>query len=119
MTLRRIIVETGMGVDLHGGDATKAAKRAVEDALRRSSLSLFGSLKLDPKAMRVTIRLGLPDPAAVDRAAIAALAPYGAVEVIAEAGGLAAAPLGDAIVCVAAIAVDAEIPDGRWRLGGG
>ena len=34
----RCITEMGMGVDLHGRDATKAAKRAVSDAIRHSSL---------------------------------------------------------------------------------
>ena len=28
----------GMGVDVHGRDATKAARRAVSDAIRHSSL---------------------------------------------------------------------------------
>ncbi len=123
MSLRRIIIETGMGADLHGGDPTKAAKRAVEDALRHSSLSLFGALKLNPKTMRVTIRLGVPNPGAVDRGAVAALAPYGTVEVIAEEGGVSAAGLGapdgsDAILCAAAITVEVDIPDGKWRLAG-
>jgi uncharacterized protein (TIGR02058 family) len=31
----------GMGVDVHGRDATKAAKRAVSDAIRHSSLGFF------------------------------------------------------------------------------
>ena len=34
----RCITEMGMGVDVHGRDATKAAKRAVSDAIRHSSL---------------------------------------------------------------------------------
>jgi uncharacterized protein (TIGR02058 family) len=31
----------GMGVDVHGCDATKAARRAVSDAIRHSSLGFF------------------------------------------------------------------------------
>ena len=31
----------GMGVDVHGWDYTKAARRAVSDALRHSSLNFF------------------------------------------------------------------------------
>ena len=46
MTMKRIITELGAGADLHGRDMTKAAKRAVEDAMRHSSLSLFKSLGL-------------------------------------------------------------------------
>ncbi len=37
----RCITEMGMGVDVHGKDSTKAARRAVSDALRHSSLSFF------------------------------------------------------------------------------
>ncbi|QIE55322.1 hypothetical protein G5B40_07545 [Pikeienuella piscinae] len=121
MTERRIILELGSGADLHGGDQTKAARRAVEDALRRSSLSLFRSLSLDPGAMRIEITIGAPDPESVDCAAIAAIPPYGAVEVNVVKGGVAAAGLGpsggsDAVIAAAAIAVHVEIPDGRWRL---
>ena len=41
MSLVRWITEMGMGVDVHGGDYTKAARRAVSDALRHSSLNFF------------------------------------------------------------------------------
>ena len=37
----RCITEMGMGVDVHGKDATKAARRAVSDAIRHSSLGFF------------------------------------------------------------------------------
>ena len=33
MALKRVILEMGMGNDLHGSDYTKAALRAVQDAL--------------------------------------------------------------------------------------
>ena len=36
--LKRYIVEFGMGADLHGGDVTKAAVKAVKDATSRSCL---------------------------------------------------------------------------------
>jgi uncharacterized protein (TIGR02058 family) len=35
---RRYLVEVGTGIDLHGGDATKAAPRAVKDAISHSSM---------------------------------------------------------------------------------
>ena len=38
MALKRVITEFGTGNDLHGGDYTKAAVRAVEDAIHHSSL---------------------------------------------------------------------------------
>ena len=39
--MKRIILEMGMGNDLYGEDYTKAACRAVEDAIRHSSLVYF------------------------------------------------------------------------------
>ena len=61
MTRRRCITEMGMGVDVHGKDATKAAKRAVSDAIRHSSLSfvrLFGKTGHD---MFVDVTIGVPN----------------------------------------------------------
>ena len=47
MALKRIILELGTGNDLHGGDYTKAALRAVQDALHHSSLAFIRTLGLD------------------------------------------------------------------------
>ncbi len=41
MPAKRIILEMGTGNDLHGGDYTKAAVRAVADALHHSSLTFI------------------------------------------------------------------------------
>jgi len=41
-TPRTMVLEFGMGVDVHGQDCTKAARRAVSDAIRHSSLPLLG-----------------------------------------------------------------------------
>ncbi len=49
MTLQRVITEFGTGNDLHGGDYTKAAVRAVQDAIHHSSLTLIRSLGVDAK----------------------------------------------------------------------
>jgi hypothetical protein len=50
MTLKRVILEMGAGNDLHGGDYTKAAVRAVQDALHHSSLTFIRSLGIDKNA---------------------------------------------------------------------
>ena len=47
MAQKRVILELGTGNDLHGGDYTKAALRAVQDALHHSSLSFIRSLNID------------------------------------------------------------------------
>jgi len=40
-----MVLEFGMGVDVHGLDCTKAACRAVSDAIRHSSLPLLGQIR--------------------------------------------------------------------------
>ena len=41
MALTRYLTEMGMGVDVHGRDYTKAACRAVSDALRKRLVNLM------------------------------------------------------------------------------
>src|SRR5436853_320738 len=54
----RCITEMGMGVDVHGRDATKAAKRAVSDAIRHSSLGFVRLLgKHHDKGREVWIKI--------------------------------------------------------------
>lgn len=88
MALTRYVTEMGMGVDVHGGDYTKAARRAVADAIRHSSLNFFRALGKSPHDMRITIRIGAGSPGAVDVTAVAAELPYGQVTVDVVQGGL-------------------------------
>jgi len=88
MALKRYLTEMGMGVDVHGGDYTKAARRAVSDALRHSSLNFFKALDRTPHDMRITVRVGAGRPEAIDGEAVAAELPYGTVTVEAISGGL-------------------------------
>ena len=84
----RYVTEMGMGVDVHGGDYTKAAKRAVADAIRHSSLNFFSALNKSPHDMRITVRIGAGNPDDVDTEAVAAELPYGTVTVEPSKGGL-------------------------------
>jgi len=86
--MKRIILEMGTGNDLHGGDYTKAAKRAVQDALHHSSLVLFRSLEIDPNSMEIELTLAAQEPDKIDLEAVAATLPYGKVTPIAVKGGL-------------------------------
>ena len=88
MTLKRVITEFGSGNDLHGGDYTKAAVRAVQDAIHHSSLTLIRSLGIDPKAMQVEVTIGAQQPARVDLAVVKTALPHGEVTVKAVKGGL-------------------------------
>ena len=88
MTRVRCVTEMGMGVDVHGGDATKAACRAVSDAIRHSSLGFFRLLGKTAHDMYVDVTIGVPHPETVDIAVVAAELPYGTVTVTAIRGGL-------------------------------
>lgn len=86
--LKRLILETGMGSSLHGKDYTKAARRAVEDAIRHSSLTLVRSLGLDPSELRIELTLAAQEPEKIDLMAVAETLPFGKVRPKAVKGGL-------------------------------
>ncbi len=88
MTAKRVILELGAGNDLHGGDYTKAALRAVQDALHHSSLSMLRSLQVDPATMLVEVTIGVQQPAKVDAEAVRRSLPHGVVTVQVVKGGL-------------------------------
>jgi uncharacterized protein (TIGR02058 family) len=102
MALVRWITEMGLGVDVHGGDYTKAAERAVSDALRHSSLNFFAAAGKTRHDMHIEVVIGVTQPDAIDRGRIAAQVPYGTVIVTAITGGLdVAAPQGDDVLIMA------------------
>ncbi len=112
MSWRRIITEYGSGNDLHGGDYTKAALRAVEDAIHHSSLSLIRTLGVDAKTMQVEVTVGVQRPDAVDAARVKAALPHGEVSVKVVKGGLDVADdsSGDvAIIANAAVTVRLDL----------
>ena len=86
--MKRLILEMGTGSDLYGGDYTKAACRAVRDAIGHSSLSLFRSCGYNHRDMVVRVTIGVQDPDAVDIATVADTLPRGAPEVMVVRGGL-------------------------------
>jgi len=87
MSEQRIILEMGMGNDLYGQDYTKAARRAVQDALHHSSITLFTNLGVDHSEMRVQVTIGVQNPAQVDCDLVAADLPRGKAAVRAVLGG--------------------------------
>lgn len=119
MTERRIILEMGTGNDLYGGDYTKAACRAVNDALHHSSIVLFKSLGYHHLDMRVQVTIGVQQPELVDTAVVAAELPRGRAEVKVVYGGLDVHDYERAtthVVATAAVAAFLPIEDGAWRL---
>jgi uncharacterized protein (TIGR02058 family) len=103
--LKRVILEMGTGNALHSGDYTKAAKRAVQDALHHSSLTIFRSLGLDPDTMQIELTLAAQEPDKIDLAAVAAALPYGQVTPKAIKGGLNVTEGGSTCVIVNAAIV--------------
>jgi len=88
MALNRYVTEMGMGVDVHGRNYTGAAKRAVSDAIRHSSLNFFNALDKSPHDMRITLIIGVPNPSAVDDEEVVKELPYGEVDISVVEGGL-------------------------------
>ena len=88
MALKRMVLEIGMGTDIRGTDSTKAAVRALRDALWHNSLSIAAALGQSPDAMQVEVRIGVPKPDEVDEAAVLAVLPYGRGSVTVVEGGL-------------------------------
>jgi len=105
MTRKRLVTEIGRGTDLRGRDYTKAAVRALQDALHRNSLTVVPALGYPRDAMEVEIRIGVTEPDAVDREAVAAVLPYGRASVEVVRGGLdIPADEGDGVTVVATAA---------------
>ncbi|MEM6312251.1 MAG: Lin0512 family protein [Pseudomonadota bacterium] len=118
MTDQRVIIEMGMGNDLHGMDYQKAAARAIEDAIRHSTLPIFESIDLPHTDMRVEVTVAVQDPGKIDTAALKSGLPRGRAQVKAVKGGLNIpnSETGDTAV-VATAAVEAFLPSqkGKWK----
>jgi uncharacterized protein (TIGR02058 family) len=117
MTEQRVIIEMGIGNDLHGMDYQKAAARAIEDAIRHSTLPLFESIGLPHAEMRVQVTVAVQEPERIDCAALTAGLPRGRAQVTAVKGGLNVPnpETGDTAV-IATAAVEAFLPSqkGKW-----
>lgn len=119
MTVQRIILEMGTGNDLYGEDYTKAAIRAVQDALHHSSITLFRSMGIDRESMMVEVTVGVQHPEKIDKDLIAKQIPFGSVKVNAVKGGLNITHEPDvvSIIATAAVAARLDIPEGRYIQG--
>jgi uncharacterized protein (TIGR02058 family) len=109
MTATPYVFEFGMGVDVHGLDATTAARRAVSDAIRHSSLPFFREVRAQGGRMLVDVTVGVPEPGKVDIEAVKRELPHGEVTVRPVAGGLRV-PGSDTLIACVAITVSVEYP---------
>lgn len=91
---RRYLLENGTGVDLHGKDETKAAQKAIKDAISHSSMiglgSLFkiGSFKELEEALMVDVTIATPNPERVDGEAVLSVLPEGKRRINIIKGGM-------------------------------
>ena len=114
MALTPAILEIGTGIDLHGQDYTRAARRAVWDAVHHSSLMFLGLLGPDTsKEMIVDVTVAIPNPGAVDAEEVLAVLPHGKGRLTTVQGGLeieAREGSGDkTVVATAAIVVRVDV----------
>lgn len=94
MDYRRYLLEVGTGIDLHGRDETKAAQRAVKDAISHSSmvglggLFKFGRFSELEEALMVDVTVAAPNPEKVDGDAVLDVLPEGRRRITMVKGGL-------------------------------
>jgi uncharacterized protein (TIGR02058 family) len=88
--MRRFIIEVGMGVDQHGQNHTRAAAKAVQDAIHRSCLcglrEVLGLKNLNDVVVEVLI--GCPAPESVDQEEVLKVLPLGQKKIEVRQGGL-------------------------------
>lgn len=110
-----MVLEIGTGTDIRGVDPTKAAVRALRNALWRNSLGLTQALGQHSDAMEVEVTVGVPEPARVNADAVLAILPHGTGTLKVVEGGLRITnPMtGDAtLLAHAAAEVFMDVPQG-------
>ena len=88
MTRKRMVIEMGMGTDIRGKDYTKAACRALKDALWHNSLGIADIMGVDVDSMWVEVRIGIPQPKKVNVEEVLSILPHGTGQVSCVKGGL-------------------------------
>jgi uncharacterized protein (TIGR02058 family) len=119
VALKRFVVEFGTGADLHGGDVTKAAQKAIKDAVSHSCLA--GLIDIhgisDPNQMHIELKVACPYPERINRDEVAKAVPFGSVNLEVVSGGISVKGLylpqlgdGDSIVvAIAALTVYIDV----------
>ena len=113
MAVKRMELEMGMGTDLGGEDWTKAACRAVRDALWHNSVTVADAFGVGRDAMQIEAVIGAGDPESVDKDMVAEVFPYGTVTVRVEDGGMSIPKDdgGHTILANAAVIVSLDLPE--------
>lgn len=86
-----MFIEIGMGIDLHGQNVTKAAVRAIHNAIHHNSMPGIRSVlpNNDLNKMKINVRLAIPaDKEKLDLAIVKAELPYGEISIEVIDGGM-------------------------------
>ena len=118
MAKKRVAMEFGMGTSLRRADYTRAAVRALNDALWHNSLSIAEVFGFDKSDMIVDVEIGVQQPNAVDITSVKAVIPYGQGDVRVVHGGLDVPKLngdGATIIANAAVIVSFDMEPGNSK----
>ena len=116
MAKKRVVIEIGMGTDIRGRDYTKAACRALKDALWHNSLGIADIVGVDVDSMWVEVSIGIPQPEKVNVAEVLSILPHGSGQVTCMQGGLEIENINRndfTIIANAAAVVYLDIPEGK------
>ena len=111
MAIRRCLVELGTGVDMHGKDSTKAARRAVFDALRHSAPAFVQAYEYDPRGIYVDVHIAVPNYDTVRPGEVLLEVPYGIKSINVVEGGLEVPGGGDDATIMANAAIMVSVYD--------
>ncbi|MHA1265747.1 MAG: Lin0512 family protein [Candidatus Helarchaeota archaeon] len=114
--IKRFIIQLGMGVDQHGQDVTRAAQKAIKNAIANNCLvGLTEICKLqNPTDLYVQVQIACPYPERIDKKRVLRAILFGNKKLIVNKGGMVVAgiqipELGDTsnemIVVTAAVSV--------------
>lgn len=116
--MQRLIVQMAQAVEQRGEDTERAAVRAAKRALNQANIAAPDLLGIAQDDIVVRIRVGVPNPQAVDPDRVAAWNKQGRTEVdITQGGLLVKDPETGATQIVASAAVEVFLPrQSAWRL---
>jgi len=87
---KTFIIQIGMGVDQHGQDVTKAAQKAIKNAIANNclvGLTDICHLK-DLKDFYVHVQVAVPYPERINKKTLEKAIPFGNKEILVEKGGM-------------------------------
>jgi uncharacterized protein (TIGR02058 family) len=88
MPKTRVALEIGHGTSLRRMDYTAAARRAIQNALWRNSLTVASAFGFPKEAMIVDVEIAVAAPEQVDTNALKNCFPYGQIAITVSQGGL-------------------------------